>query len=46
MVKKIYYETPEVEVITLIPEGVIADSTKFTVPDPFGGTGESDWGNS
>ena len=45
MFKKNLYETPEVEVIALTPEGAIAGSsgTSFSVDDPFGDTTEKEW---
>ena len=44
MLKKNLYESPEVEVIALTPEGAIAGSpgTSFSVDD-FVGTTEEEW---
>ena len=45
MWKKLNYETPEVEVIALTPDGAIAGSpeTSFSVVDPFDDITEEEW---
>lgn len=49
MTKKRFYSNPDIEVISLIPEGIIAESSNATSTSPILGdsdtpTGEYDWG--